>query len=62
MTSDFDFMTALALRRLIAARAISPVELMERALARAEASQASLNAFCHLMPEEARSAARRAAR
>lgn len=60
MTSDFDFMTALALRRLIAARAISPVELMEHALARAEASQASLNAFCHLMPEEARSAARRA--
>ncbi|CAO4144753.1 amidase family protein [Methylorubrum extorquens] len=60
MTSDFDFMTALELRRLIAARAISPVELTERALARAEASQASLNAFCHLMPEEARSAARRA--
>jgi aspartyl-tRNA(Asn)/glutamyl-tRNA(Gln) amidotransferase subunit A len=60
MTSDFDFMTALELRRLIAARAISPVELTERALARAEASQASLNAFCHLVPEEARSAARRA--
>ncbi|ARO56992.1 amidase-related enzyme [Methylorubrum extorquens] len=60
MTSDFDFMTALELRRLIAARAISPVELTEHALARAEASQASLNAFCHLMPEEARSAARRA--
>lgn len=60
MTSDFDFMTALELRRLIAARAISPVELTERALARAEASQASLNAFYHLMPEEARSAARRA--
>ena len=60
MTSDFDFMTALELRRLIAARAISPVELTERALARAEASQASLNAFCHLVPEEDRSAARRA--
>ncbi|AMB46667.1 amidase family protein [Methylobacterium sp. AMS5] len=60
MTSDLDFMTALALRRLIAVRAISPVELTERALARAETSQASLNAFCHLMPEEARSAARRA--
>ncbi len=60
MTRDLDFMTALDLRRLIATRAVSPVELTERALARAEASQATLNAFCLLMPEEARAAARRA--
>ncbi|WP_331296540.1 L-glutamate gamma-semialdehyde dehydrogenase [Methylobacterium hispanicum] len=60
MTSDLDFMTALDLRRLIATRAVSPVELTERALARAEASQATLNAFCLLMPDEARAAARRA--
>jgi len=60
MMGDIDFMTALDLRRLIATRAVSPVELTERALARAEASQATLNAFCHLMPEEARVAARRA--
>ncbi|MHB2205387.1 amidase family protein [Methylobacterium sp. CM6257] len=55
--SHLDFMTALELRRLIAARAVSPAELTERALTRAEANQASLNAFCLLMPEEARAAA-----
>jgi aspartyl-tRNA(Asn)/glutamyl-tRNA(Gln) amidotransferase subunit A len=60
MTSDLDFMPALDLRRLVATRAVSPVELTEQALARAEASQATLNAFCHLMPEEARAAARAA--
>ena len=59
MTAEFDFMTALDLRRLVATRAVSPVELTERALSRAEASQATLNAFCHLMPDEARAAARR---
>ncbi len=58
--SQLEFMTALELRRLIATRAVSPVELTERALTRAEAGQASLNAFCLLMPEEARAAARRA--
>jgi aspartyl-tRNA(Asn)/glutamyl-tRNA(Gln) amidotransferase subunit A len=60
MTSDLDFMTALELRGLIASRSVSPVELTERSLARAEASQATLNAFFHLMPAEARAAARRA--
>ncbi|GJE58805.1 amidase family protein [Methylobacterium trifolii] len=60
MTDAFDFMTALDLRRLVVTRAVSPVELTERALARAEESQATLNAFCHIMPEEARAAARRA--
>ena len=59
MTAEFDFMTALELRRLVATRAVSPVDLTERALSRAEASQATLNAFCHLMPDEARAAARR---
>lgn len=60
MSDEFDFMTALELRRMVATRAVSPVELTERALARAEGSQATLNAFSHLMPDEARAAARRA--
>lgn len=59
MTAEFDFMTARALRRLVATRAVSPVELTARALSLAESSQATLNAFCHLMPDEARAAARR---
>ena len=59
MTAEFDFMTALELRRLVATRAVSPVELTARALSLAESSQATLNAFCHLMPDEARAAARR---
>src|SRR5215470_445265 len=53
-------MTALALRRLIARREISPVELTRRALERAEATQASLNAFFVLMPEQAMEQAKRA--
>jgi aspartyl-tRNA(Asn)/glutamyl-tRNA(Gln) amidotransferase subunit A len=59
MTAEFDFMTARELRRLVATRAVSPVELTARALSLAESSQATLNAFCHLMPDEARAAARR---
>ncbi len=60
MSAEFDFMTASELRRLVAAREISPVELTERALERAEATQGRLNAFFVLMPDEARAAARRA--
>ncbi|WP_419951680.1 amidase family protein [Methylobacterium sp.] len=60
MMSEFDFMSALDLRRLVATRQVSPVELTERALNRAEATQSSLNAFFVLMPEEARAAARQA--
>ena len=53
-------MTALALRRLIARREVSPVELTRRALEKAEATQASLNAFFVLMPEQAMEQAKRA--
>ncbi|GJE44603.1 Acylamidase [Methylobacterium soli] len=58
--SEFDFMSALELRRLVASRQVSPVELTERALSRAEATQSSLNAFFVLMPDAARAAARQA--
>lgn len=57
---DLDFMSALELRRLVVARQVSPVELTERALSRAEATQSTLNAFFVLMPEAARAAARQA--
>jgi Asp-tRNA(Asn)/Glu-tRNA(Gln) amidotransferase A subunit family amidase len=48
VSAEFDFMTASELRRLVAAREISPVELTERA----EATQDRLNAFFVLMPEK----------
>ena len=60
MMSEFDFMSAVELRHLVAARQVSPVELTERALSRAEATQSKLNAFFVLMPDTARAAARQA--
>lgn len=58
MSAEFDTMSAMDLRRRIAAREISPVELTRRALHKAQATQASLNAFFVLMPEAAMAAAR----
>ena len=58
MSAEFDFMTAIELRRLVATRKISPVELTRRALAKAEATQATLNAFFVMMPEKALAAAK----
>jgi aspartyl-tRNA(Asn)/glutamyl-tRNA(Gln) amidotransferase subunit A len=60
MSSDFDFMSALELRRLIGRKEISPVDLTARALEKAEATQASLNAFFLIFRDEAMAAARRA--
>lgn len=60
MTADFDAMTAVELRDRIARREISPVEVTRRALDKAQATQASLNAFFLLMPEEAMAAAKAA--
>jgi len=60
MSSEFDFMTARELARRIAAREVSPVEVTRRALGRAEATQASLNAFVLIMDEQALTAARTA--
>ncbi len=58
MSAEFDFMTAIELRRLVATRKVSPVDLTRRALEKAEATQASLNSFFILMPEKALSAAK----
>jgi aspartyl-tRNA(Asn)/glutamyl-tRNA(Gln) amidotransferase subunit A len=58
MSVEFDYMTAGEMRRRIARKEISPVELTRRALAKAEATQESLNAFFLLMPEPALAAAK----
>ena len=60
MSADFDAMSAAELRRRVAAKDVSPVELTRRALAKAEATQATLNAFFVLMPEKALAAAKAA--
>ena len=60
MSTDFDLMTASELRRRVAAKEVSPVELTQRALAKAEATQGSLNAFFVLFPDAALAAARAA--
>ncbi len=60
MSADLDLMTAAELRRRVAAKDVSPVELTRRALAKAEATQGSLNAFFVLLPEAAFGAARAA--
>jgi aspartyl-tRNA(Asn)/glutamyl-tRNA(Gln) amidotransferase subunit A len=58
MSAEFDTMSAMEMRRRIAAKEISPVELTQRALAKAEATQSTLNAFYLLTPEDALAAAK----
>jgi aspartyl-tRNA(Asn)/glutamyl-tRNA(Gln) amidotransferase subunit A len=60
MSADFDAMTAAELRDRIARREISPVEVTRRALEKAQATQATLNAFFLLMPDEAMAQAKTA--
>jgi aspartyl-tRNA(Asn)/glutamyl-tRNA(Gln) amidotransferase subunit A len=60
MSNDFDYMSATSLRKLIAGKQISPVELVERALSKAESTQADLNCFFVIDADGARAAARRA--
>jgi len=58
MSHEFDYMSAMEMRRRIAAKQVSPVELTKRALHKAEATQSTLNAFYRLLPEQALAAAR----
>lgn len=58
MSHEFDTMSAMEMRRRIVAKEISPLDLTRRALAKAEATQSTLNAFYLLMPEEALAAAK----
>ena len=55
---SFAYMTALELKRLLAAGSISPVELVEDTLARQAALEPQINAFVTATPEVALSAAR----
>ncbi|HSH99623.1 MAG TPA: amidase, partial [Reyranella sp.] len=58
--SDLTRQPASELRQRIAAREVSPVELMKAVLARAEKLQPILNCFITLVPEQAMAAARQA--
>ena len=55
---SFAYMTALELKGLLAARSISPVELVEDTLSRQEALEPQINAFVNRTPEVALAAAR----
>ena len=56
-TSEFAFASATHLADLVARKSVSPVELVDAALARIEKSQPQLNAFITVCAEEARAAA-----
>ncbi len=57
---ELRYLPAVELARRIAERELSPVEVMDSTLARIDAVQPVLNAFCFVFPEEARAAARAA--
>jgi aspartyl-tRNA(Asn)/glutamyl-tRNA(Gln) amidotransferase subunit A len=60
MANDFSFMTAIETLDLMRTKQVSPVEIVESALRRAEASQSTLNAFVTLTSDLAMEAARKA--
>jgi Asp-tRNA(Asn)/Glu-tRNA(Gln) amidotransferase A subunit family amidase len=60
MAIDLAFKTALELRQAMAARQVSPVEIMQATLARAERFDPKLNCFATYTPELALEAARKA--
>ena len=59
---DLCYAPATVLARRIAARKLSPVEVVKNALARIDAINPKLNCFCFVYPEEALKAARAAER
>jgi Asp-tRNA(Asn)/Glu-tRNA(Gln) amidotransferase A subunit family amidase len=60
MPNDFGFMTAIETLDLMRTKQVSPVEVIDSALRRAEASQSTLNAFVTLTSDLAMEAARKA--
>jgi aspartyl-tRNA(Asn)/glutamyl-tRNA(Gln) amidotransferase subunit A len=60
MDDALDLKSAFELRDLVAKRAISPVELTQRAIRNAEATQSSLNAFFAITADEGMRAAKSA--
>lgn len=61
-TTDLDFLTIAEVSALLAKKKLSPVELVEAALARMEALNPRLNAFLTICAESAREEAKRAER
>jgi Asp-tRNA(Asn)/Glu-tRNA(Gln) amidotransferase A subunit family amidase len=59
---DLCYAPATALARLVRARELSPVEIVENALARIEQTNPLLNCFCFVYPEEALERSRKAER
>lgn len=57
---DLSWLPAWRLREMVAAKALSPVELVDHCLARIEAHNPALRAFTTVMAEDARAAARAA--
>jgi amidase len=57
VTQDLTFKPATELLGLMAAKELSPVELLEACLARIEALDGKINAFTHMLTDEARAAA-----
>ena len=60
MNLELAYTPALELAHRIKARELSPVDIIDNALARIEAVNDELNAFCFVYPEEARARARAA--
>ena len=58
--NEFPFLSAGELRRAIAEKKVSPVEVVELALGRLEATESKINAFAHVTADLALAAARRA--
>jgi aspartyl-tRNA(Asn)/glutamyl-tRNA(Gln) amidotransferase subunit A len=58
MSTDLDYMSATQLRRLIARKELSPVELVQHSLARAESAQSRLNCFTIIDSDRALAQAR----
>jgi aspartyl-tRNA(Asn)/glutamyl-tRNA(Gln) amidotransferase subunit A len=60
MPNEFSFMTAIETLDLMRTKQVSPVEIVDSALRRAEASQSTLNAFVTVTSDLAMEAARKA--
>ena len=58
--TDLHYLSATEALRLFRARELSPVELLDAVIARAEAVEPTVNALCHTFYDEARAAARAA--
>jgi amidase len=57
LTQDLTFMPGAELVRLMTAKQLSPVELLDACLARIDALNDRINAFTHMLADEARAAA-----